>query len=79
MGRQIECASLPRAFTAARIVTGRAAGTHLVSTRGQTSVERVFSLLLLGDLVSVYLAVLGGQDPQEIGAIDELKSRLSRA
>jgi len=59
------------------LLSGRAASTHLVSTRGQTSVERVFSLLLLGDLVSVYLAVLGGQDPQEIGAIDELKSRLS--
>ncbi len=59
------------------LLSGRAAGTHLVATRGQTSVERVFSLLLLGDLVSVYLAVLGGQDPQEIGAIDELKSRLS--
>ena len=61
------------------LVSARAAGTHRVATRGQTSVERVFSLLLLGDLVSVYLAVLGGQDPQEIGAIDELKARLSRS
>lgn len=57
----------------------RAAGTHVVSTRGQTSVERVFSLLMLGDIVSLYLAVLGGQDPHEIGAIDELKARLSRS
>ena len=61
------------------LLAGRAASTHVIATRGQTSVERVFSLLLLGDIVSVYLAILAGQDPQDIGAIDELKSRLSRA
>jgi hypothetical protein len=33
--------------------------------------------VLLGDLVSVYLAVLNGVDPLDIGAISELKERLS--
>ena len=36
---------------------------HHVSSRGQHAVERVFSLVLLGDLVSLYLAVLRGVDP----------------
>ena len=61
------------------LLEARAASTHVVSTRGQTSVERVFSLLLLGDLVSVYLAVLGGQDPLDISVLDELKARLARS
>ena len=46
-------------------------------TRGQTTVERAFSLVLLGDLVSVYLGVLNGEDPVTIGPIDRLKERLA--
>ena len=59
------------------LVMARASGAHLVATRGDTSVERVFSLLLLGDLVSVYSAILAGQDPASIELLDELKSRLA--
>lgn len=58
------------------LIAGAAAGTHVVSSRGQTTVERAFSLVLLGDLVSVYLAALNGEDPGTIDAIDRLKSRL---
>ena len=46
-------------------------------TRGQTTVERAFSLVLLGDLVSVYLGVLNGEDPATIEPIDRLKARLA--
>ena len=48
-----------------------------VTARGDTPLERLVSLVLLGDLVSVYLAVLRGVDPVEIEAIRELKSRLA--
>ena len=48
-----------------------------VRTRGQGSVERVTSLVLLGDLVSLYLAVLQGIDPTPVRVIDQLKARLS--
>ena len=41
--------------------------------------ERAFSLVLLGDLVSVYLGVLNGKDPVTIGPIDQLKARLADA
>ena len=34
-----------------------------VASRGESRLERVLSLVLLGDLVSVYLAVLAGVDP----------------
>jgi len=48
-----------------------------VSARGETALERLVSLVLLGDLVSLYLAVLRGVDPVAIEAIDELKRQLA--
>ena len=47
-----------------------------LQARGETRLERVLSLVLLGDLVSVYLAVLDGVDPTPVDAIDRLKSEL---
>ena len=51
--------------------------TLVVESEGETRLERVLSLLLLGDLVSVYLAALDGVDPSTIDAIKQLKSELS--
>ncbi|HET9736830.1 MAG TPA: bifunctional phosphoglucose/phosphomannose isomerase [Solirubrobacteraceae bacterium] len=56
-----------------------AAGAEIVervSARGETRLERVVSLVLLGDLVSLYLAVLRGKDPASIEPIDTLKAAL---
>jgi len=61
----------------ARLVAPGAAGVHRVESRGQTSVERVFSLVLLGDLISIYLAVLRGVDPEPVEPIDRLKQELA--
>jgi glucose/mannose-6-phosphate isomerase len=44
--------------------------------RGRTRLERVLSLILLGDLVSVYLAVLEGVDPTPVEPIERLKAAL---
>jgi glucose/mannose-6-phosphate isomerase len=60
-----------------RLIAGAAAGTHRVRSRGTTAIERVFSLVLLGDLVSVYLAALRGVDPTPIPSIERLKQELS--
>ncbi|SEH10255.1 SIS domain-containing protein [Thermoleophilum album] len=45
--------------------------------RGETVAEQVLSLVLLGDLASVYAAVLAGRDPRPVAAIKELKEQLS--
>lgn len=63
------------ALTAQAIEPG-AVGVHRIQSRGQTAVERVFSLVLMGDLVSVYLAALRGVDPAPVEAIEQLKSEL---
>jgi hypothetical protein len=36
----------------------------------------MFSLILLGDYASVYLAIAGGFDPTPIGTIDKLKKAI---
>jgi glucose/mannose-6-phosphate isomerase len=52
-------------------------GGHRVSARGTSPVERVLSLVLLGDLVSVHLAYERGVDPTPVDVITELKSKLA--
>ena len=61
----------------ARAVGLEAAGVEVVRSRGQSPLERVLSLVVLGDLVSVYLAVLGGVDPTPIEPIERLKRSLA--
>ena len=61
----------------ARLVARGAAAVERVTPRGETPLERLVSLVLLGDLVSLYLAVLRGADPVEVAAIDALKRELA--
>jgi len=60
-----------------RVVTPNAAASFRLVSRGETAIERVISLLLLGDLVSIYLAALRGVDPGPVKVIDQLKSELA--
>jgi len=49
-----------------------------VESAGRSRVARVFSLITLGDFVSVELARLEGKDAMEIERIDELKRRMAQ-
>jgi len=60
------------------LIRGRAQAILRVQTRGRGAVERVMSLVLLGDLVSLYLAVLRGIDPTPVDVLESLKDRLSK-
>jgi glucose/mannose-6-phosphate isomerase len=60
----------------ADVVEPGAAAIERVEGRGETLVERVLSLVLLGDLISVYLAALDGVDPTPVEPIDRLKAQL---
>src|SRR3954447_17201437 len=60
-----------------RLIRDSATGTFRVETQGTTLVERVFSLVLLGDLVSVYLAALRGVAPGPVALIEQLKTQLA--
>jgi glucose/mannose-6-phosphate isomerase len=50
-----------------------------VWSAGRSPLARLFSLVAMGDLVSVYLALLRGVDPTPIEAIDRLKRALAEA
>jgi glucose/mannose-6-phosphate isomerase len=60
-----------------RLIADQAQATFRVSTVGQAAVQRVMSLVLLGDLVSLYLAVLRGVDPTPVEILDRLKEQLA--
>jgi glucose/mannose-6-phosphate isomerase len=52
------------------------APTIRVDARGESRLERVLSLVLLGDIVSVYMAVLAAVDPTPVEALDRFKASL---
>ena len=66
-----------RAELTAEIAAAGADPVLRVRARGETPVERLVSLVLLGDLVAIYAAVLRGADPVEIPAIDDLKAAMA--
>jgi glucose/mannose-6-phosphate isomerase len=59
------------------LIAGRGAVAEVVETVGESRVERLVSLVLLGDLVSVYLAVLRGVDPAQTATLDQIKGALA--
>lgn len=48
-----------------------------VQSRGDSRLERVLSLVFLGDLTSVYLALLEGVDPTPVDQIEQFKAELA--
>jgi glucose/mannose-6-phosphate isomerase len=54
-------------------------GVHEAHAVGTSPLARMVSLLVLGDWVSLYLAVLAGVDPTPIVKIDRLKAALASA
>ena len=53
------------------------APTIVLHSRGDSRLERVLSLLFLGDLASVYLAVLEGVDPTPVEPLVRFKAALA--
>jgi glucose/mannose-6-phosphate isomerase len=49
-----------------------------VWSQGESRLTRMFSTIFLGDMASVYLAVLNGVDPTPVAKIDFLKSELDK-
>ncbi|MGB9848444.1 MAG: bifunctional phosphoglucose/phosphomannose isomerase [Moorellaceae bacterium] len=55
----------------------RAAGVREVYSQGRSRLARLFSLIYLGDWVSLYLALARGLDPTPVPVIELLKRRLA--
>ncbi len=59
------------------LIEPQAAFAQRIETAGETRIERLVSLVLLGDLVSIYLAALRGIDPAAITSLERLKGALT--
>jgi glucose/mannose-6-phosphate isomerase len=60
----------------AGLVAASGAPMRRVVARGELPLERVMSLVFLGDLVSIYLAALDGIDPTPVEQIERFKRAL---
>jgi glucose/mannose-6-phosphate isomerase len=60
------------------LIASSAVGTYRVEGVGETRTGRLVSLVLLGDLVSLYLAVLRNVDPTPVPSIEHLKNALAK-
>jgi glucose/mannose-6-phosphate isomerase len=59
------------------LIEESAAFTARIESIGEGRVERLVSLVLLGDLMSLYLAVLADRDPAQVASLMRLKSALA--
>lgn len=59
------------------IIKGRGVDVIEMHTKGKSRIERMFSLVQLGDFISYYLAILNDVDPTPVEVIEELKEKLS--
>lgn len=62
----------------AEIASAHGARAEIIDTIGETRFDRLFSTVLLGDLMSLYLAALRGVDPSPVPVIEGLKDSLGR-
>jgi glucose/mannose-6-phosphate isomerase len=60
----------------ADVVAAAGSPVERIPSLGETRTERLLSLVLLGDLTSLYLAVLNGVDPTPVARIEDFKERL---
>lgn len=63
----------------APILKRKVDGITCAQSSGKRLLARMFSLISLGDFVSVYLALLQGHDPTPIPAINTLKQELAKS
>lgn len=58
------------------ILQEKGVSIYEVESEGDDAFERIFSIIILGDWISFYLALLNGVDPTEIKEISDLKRKL---
>lgn len=62
-----------------QLVGDRVKEIVMVTARGKSDMSRMFSLMYIGDYLSIYLALLYGIDPKPVEIIDKLKKRLAES
>ncbi|EDK72519.1 hypothetical protein TM7_0351 [candidate division TM7 genomosp. GTL1] len=60
-----------------RLLSGQRPKATRIEPRGDSVIKQVMWASVLGDYVSLYLAVLNGQDPARLQLVDKLKQSLN--
>lgn len=63
----------------AEILKKHVTGVFQAESQGNSLLSRIFSLIFLGDVISLYLAILNGVNPTSIDNIDYLKEELAKS
>ena len=61
-----------------KLITDEKVDVYELHSGGDNRLERIFSLIQIGDFASFYLAVLNKVEPTPVKAIESLKSELAR-
>lgn len=59
-----------------RLLSGKRPHPHSVDAKGTSKLEHMLYHALLGDFVSIYVALLNGQDPTQLDIVGKLKAEL---
>jgi len=72
-------AQVQRRFDLTReLLSKKTSVLHEAWSEGESPLARMFSLIYLGDFVSLYLACLNAVDPTPVPVIDSFKQRLGK-
>jgi glucose/mannose-6-phosphate isomerase len=67
-----------RIETTTELVLQRAKNVLEITALGEGKLAKMMSVLVLGDYISVYLAILKKVDPTPVKIIDKIKSELAK-
>ena len=67
-----------RIETTKSLIGSQLGGANELTAQGKSRLARVLSLIFMGDLLSVYVAILNGVDPTQVDVITKLKRELGR-
>ncbi len=67
-----------RIETTTKLVFNRGNKVMEIKADGKRKLAKMFSVLCMGDLVSIYLAILQNKDPTPVRIIDKVKSELAK-
>ena len=75
----LEHERVQRRFEASdRLLSGQRPHPITVEVQGETRLEQIIWGTLLGDFVSLYLAILNGVDPEPVALVEKLKQELTK-
>jgi glucose/mannose-6-phosphate isomerase len=60
-----------------RLLSGKRPAVHVVEAQGDTALAQALWASMLGDFVTIYTALLAGQDPAPVDLVEKFKKKLA--